>query len=137
MVAAPLGRRDLVCFLSRFRSISLVAPAGAGADTREIGFVDMNRDGGYVGKGGYAGDVATRREAADVADLVFIGGEQVQVGVEPLLVLAVRRLLDQYEELWRGRVDRMTALISETKARANDRYRRPQGSTGAHDDNRS
>ena len=32
-------------------------------------------------------------------------------------VLAVRRLLDQYEELWRGRVDRMTALISETKAK--------------------
>src|SRR6266436_5520230 len=27
-------------------------------------------------------------------------------------LLAVRRLLDQYEELWRGRVDRMTALIS-------------------------
>ena len=31
----------------------------------------------------------------------------------------VRRLLDQYEELWRGRVDRMTELISETKE--NDR----------------
>ena len=27
----------------------------------------------------------------------------------------VRRLLDQYEELWRGRVDRMAELISETK----------------------
>jgi DNA-binding transcriptional ArsR family regulator len=26
-----------------------------------------------------------------------------------------RRLLDQYEELWRGRVDRMTALVAETK----------------------
>jgi predicted transcriptional regulator len=32
-------------------------------------------------------------------------------------LLAVRRLLDQYEELWRGRVARMTALISETKAK--------------------
>src|ERR1043165_2301981 len=32
-------------------------------------------------------------------------------------LLAVRRLLNQYEELWRGRVDRMTALISETKAK--------------------
>jgi DNA-binding transcriptional ArsR family regulator len=32
-------------------------------------------------------------------------------------LLAVRRLLDQYEELWRGRVDRMTTLISETKAK--------------------
>ena len=27
----------------------------------------------------------------------------------------VRRLLDQYEELWRGRIDRMAELISETK----------------------
>jgi hypothetical protein len=27
----------------------------------------------------------------------------------------VRRLLDQYEELWRGRIDRMTALIADTK----------------------
>ena len=26
-----------------------------------------------------------------------------------------RRLLDEYEELWRGRFDRMTALISEQK----------------------
>ena len=26
-----------------------------------------------------------------------------------------RRLLDQYEELWRGRIDRMTALVIETK----------------------
>ena len=24
-----------------------------------------------------------------------------------------RRLLDQYEELWRGRIDRMTALVNE------------------------
>jgi DNA-binding transcriptional ArsR family regulator len=24
-----------------------------------------------------------------------------------------RRLLDQYEELWRGRIDRMTALVTE------------------------
>src|ERR1051325_12070642 len=27
----------------------------------------------------------------------------------------VRRLLDQYEELWRGRIDRMNALIADTK----------------------
>ena len=26
-----------------------------------------------------------------------------------------RRLLDQYEELWRGRVDRMTGLVATTK----------------------
>jgi DNA-binding transcriptional ArsR family regulator len=29
-------------------------------------------------------------------------------------LLAARRLLDRYEELWRGRVDRMTALVSPT-----------------------
>ena len=27
----------------------------------------------------------------------------------------VRRLLDQYEELWRGRLDRMAELIADTK----------------------
>jgi DNA-binding transcriptional ArsR family regulator len=27
----------------------------------------------------------------------------------------VRRLLDQYEELWRGRIDRMAELIPETE----------------------
>ena len=28
---------------------------------------------------------------------------------------AARRLLDQYEELWRGRIDRMTELVAKTK----------------------
>jgi DNA-binding transcriptional ArsR family regulator len=28
-----------------------------------------------------------------------------------------RRLLDQYEELWRGRIDRMTELVANTKER--------------------
>src|SRR3954453_5092490 len=28
---------------------------------------------------------------------------------------AVRRLLDQYEDLWRGRMDRMAELLSETR----------------------
>ena len=41
----------------------------------------------------------------------------VRANLEPLLV--VRRLLDQYEELWRGRIDRMAQLISEAKE--NDR----------------
>ena len=27
----------------------------------------------------------------------------------------VRRLLDQYEELWRGRIDRMAELLAETR----------------------
>ena len=30
---------------------------------------------------------------------------------------AAQRLLDQYEELWRGRIDRMTDLIWDTKER--------------------
>jgi len=37
----------------------------------------------------------------------------VRTDLEQLRV--VRRLLDQYEELWRGRIDRMTALIATTK----------------------
>jgi hypothetical protein len=29
----------------------------------------------------------------------------------------VRHLLDEYEELWRGRIDRMADLIADTKER--------------------
>jgi len=32
-------------------------------------------------------------------------------------LLAARRLLDRYEELWRGRIDRMTALVAEPLTR--------------------
>jgi DNA-binding transcriptional ArsR family regulator len=35
----------------------------------------------------------------------------VRTNVEALRV--ARRLLDQYEELWRGRIDRMTQLVNE------------------------
>ena len=38
----------------------------------------------------------------------------VRTNLEQLRV--VRRLLDEYEELWRGRIHRMAELISETKA---------------------
>ena len=37
----------------------------------------------------------------------------VRTNLERLRV--VRRLLDQYEELWRGRIDRMAELISDPK----------------------
>jgi DNA-binding transcriptional ArsR family regulator len=37
----------------------------------------------------------------------------VRSNLEQLRV--VRRLLDQYEELWRGRVDRMTQLMADTR----------------------
>ena len=39
----------------------------------------------------------------------------VRTNLEPLRI--VRRLLDQYEELWRGRIDRMAELIADTKER--------------------
>ncbi len=65
----------------------------------------------------------------------------VRTNLEALLV--ARRLLDQYEELWRARIDRMNELIAETAGaihgvetrRANDdRHRGPQGSPEAHAD---
>jgi len=37
----------------------------------------------------------------------------VRTNLEALRV--VRRLLDQYEEVWRGRIDRMNALIADTE----------------------
>jgi DNA-binding transcriptional ArsR family regulator len=37
----------------------------------------------------------------------------VRTNLEGLRV--ARRLLDQYEELWRGRIDRMTALVAENR----------------------
>jgi DNA-binding transcriptional ArsR family regulator len=37
----------------------------------------------------------------------------VRTNVEGLGV--ARRLLDQYQELWRGRIDRMTELVTDTK----------------------
>jgi DNA-binding transcriptional ArsR family regulator len=37
----------------------------------------------------------------------------VRINVEGLRV--ARRLLDQYEELWRGRIDRMTDLVAQEK----------------------
>ena len=39
----------------------------------------------------------------------------VRTDLERLRV--ARHLLDHYEELWRGRIDRMAELISETKAK--------------------
>ncbi len=41
----------------------------------------------------------------------------VRTNLEQLRV--VRRLLDQYEELWRGRVDRIAELSADTKERNN------------------
>ena len=44
-------------------------------------------------------------------------GRRKVVRTNPLGLATARRLLDQYEELWRGRIDRMTDLITDTKER--------------------
>ncbi len=42
-------------------------------------------------------------------------GRRKVVRTRPEGVLIAQRLLNEYEELWRGRIDRMSALIDETK----------------------
>jgi DNA-binding transcriptional ArsR family regulator len=52
-------------------------------------------------------------ERAGLVTKVRVGRRKVvRTNLERLRV--VRRLLDQYEELWRARIDRMTELITET-----------------------
>jgi DNA-binding transcriptional ArsR family regulator len=38
---------------------------------------------------------------------------------------AARRLLDRYEELWQGRIDRMTELVTDPKEKDHDRHLSP------------
>jgi DNA-binding transcriptional ArsR family regulator len=53
-------------------------------------------------------------ERAGLVNKVRIGRRKVvRTNLEGLRM--ARRLLDQYEELWRGRMDRITALIAEGK----------------------
>ena len=53
-------------------------------------------------------------ERAGLVTKVRIGRRKVvRTNLEGLR--RARRLLDRYEELWRGRVDRMTALVTDTK----------------------
>ena len=55
-------------------------------------------------------------ERAGLVTKVRIGRRKVvRTNLEALRV--ARRLLDQYEELWRGRIDRMTDLIADAKER--------------------
>ena len=42
-------------------------------------------------------------------------GRRKVVRTNPMALSAARRLLDRYEELWRGRIDRMTDLITDAK----------------------
>jgi DNA-binding transcriptional ArsR family regulator len=53
-------------------------------------------------------------ERAGLVSKVRIGRRKlVRTNLEGLR--RARRLLDQYEELWRGRIERMTALVTNTK----------------------
>ena len=53
-------------------------------------------------------------ERAGLVTKVRIGRRKVvRTNVEGLR--RARRLLDRYEELWRGRLDRMAALVTDTK----------------------
>ena len=52
-------------------------------------------------------------ERAGLVTKVRIGRRKV-VRANPESLRVARRLLDQYEALWRARVDRMTALIADT-----------------------
>src|SRR3954471_21456997 len=86
MAVAPsvIGRLGLHL---RSRSRSVVVAAGARADARHVRAVDMDRERGLIGGVAHAVDVARRREAADVADVVVALADQVQIGVEELLAL--------------------------------------------------
>jgi DNA-binding transcriptional ArsR family regulator len=53
-------------------------------------------------------------ERAGLVSKERIGRRKV-VRTNPEALRMARRLLDQYEELWRGRIDRMTQLVSTTK----------------------
>jgi hypothetical protein len=46
---------------------------------------------------------------------------------------SVRRLLDQDEDLSRGRMDRMADLSADTKEMTGEHHRRPHGYAGAYD----
>ena len=53
-------------------------------------------------------------ERAGLATKIRIGRRKVvRTNLEGLRV--ARRLLDRYEDMWRGRVDRMDALVAESK----------------------
>ena len=52
----------------------------------------------------------------------------VRTNVEGVHV--AQRLLEQYEQLWRERVERMSALIISTEETRDDRNHRPQGHPG-------
>jgi DNA-binding transcriptional ArsR family regulator len=58
-------------------------------------------------------------ERAGLVTKVRMGRRKVvRTNLDSLLL--ARRLLDQYEAMWRGRIDRMTALVAEGRDRAQE-----------------
>jgi DNA-binding transcriptional ArsR family regulator len=58
-------------------------------------------------------------ERAGLVTKIRVGRRKiVRTNLEPLRV--ARRLLDQYEELWRGRIDRMSELIADSQEQEQD-----------------
>jgi DNA-binding transcriptional ArsR family regulator len=58
-------------------------------------------------------------ERAGLVTKVRMGRRKVvRTNLDSLLL--ARRLLDQYEAIWRGRIDRMTALVAEGRDRAQE-----------------
>src|SRR5689334_11884578 len=68
-------------------SWSVVVATHAGAGAREVGAVDVQRDGGRVSDVANPVDVAGGRESAYVAGVVCVRADAVEVPVEQFLVL--------------------------------------------------
>src|SRR4051812_9159012 len=76
---------DMACSSFRAGVSSVVVTPGAGADARHVGSVDVDRDRGLLARVVDAVDVAGRREAADVADMILAAPDHGAVRVEQLL----------------------------------------------------
>src|SRR5881397_2321171 len=58
---------------------------------------------------------AVQKHVAVLERAGLITKQRLEVGADDLAALLVaRRLLDQYEQLWRARIDRMNELIADT-----------------------
>src|SRR5215213_7923373 len=75
---------DMLAFL---RSGSVVVAAGATADAGDVGAVDVDGDRRRLAGVAHPVDVTGRGESADVADVVLVVSDQVQLGIEEVLVL--------------------------------------------------
>jgi hypothetical protein len=65
----------------------VVVAANAGANAGDIGAVDVDRDGGGTGCVVNAVYVTGRGETADIADVIVVAAQLVEIRVEQLLML--------------------------------------------------